>query len=175
MVVRSASDPAALEREIRTAVESLDKNTPVYGVAPMETLFAASLAQRRFTMTLLGVFGVLAMVLAAIGIYGVISYSVSLRAREVGIRMALGAARTDVLRLVLRQGLALVAAGLGMGVAASIALTRYMQSLLFQVKPVDAVTTAAVVVLLAAVALAASYVPARRATKVDPMVALRYE
>jgi putative ABC transport system permease protein len=141
----------------------------------MEELFAVSLAVRRFTMTLLAVFGLLAIVLAAVGIYGVISYSVSLRAREVGIRMALGAARADVLRLVLGQGLVLVGAGLGAGVVASILLTRYMASLLFQVKPVDVATTAAVVVLLAAVALTASYLPARRATKVDPMVALRYE
>ncbi len=175
VVVRSATEPAALEREIRTAIGAIDKNAPVYGVASMDELFAVSLAERRFTMTLLGVFGLLAIVLAAVGIYGVISYSVSLRAREVGIRMALGAARADVLRLVLRQGLVLVGAGLGAGVAASFALTRYMESLLFQVKPADVLTTSVVVVLLSAVALLASYVPARRATKVDPMVALRYE
>jgi len=124
---------------------------------------------------LLGLFGGLALVLAAVGIYGVVSYAVTLRTREVGIRMALGAERRDVLAMVLRQGLGLIGLGLAAGFAASLALTRFLASLLFEVRPTDIATSAAVAVVLAAVALAASYLPAWRASKVDPMVALHYE
>ena len=124
---------------------------------------------------LLGLFGVLALVLAAVGIYGVISYAVSLRTRELGIRMALGAKQRDVLRMVLRQGLKLVASGLLLGFAASLILTRFLTSLLFQVKPIDLVTTLAVAATLAAIGLLANYLPARRASRVDPNQALRCE
>lgn len=124
---------------------------------------------------LLGLFGALALVLAAVGIYGVISYAVSLRTRELGIRMALGAARKDVLQMVLRQGLKLVATGLVLGFAASIVLTRFLTSLLFQVRPADGMTILAVAFTLAAVALLANHLPARRASRVDPNVALRCE
>jgi len=141
----------------------------------MESYLQASLAERTFTLLLLGLFGSLALLLAAVGIYGVISYAVNLRTREVGIRMALGAQRRDVVAMVLRQGLTLICAGLAFGFLASLALTRLLASLLYEVRPTDLATTTAVAVLLAAVALLASYIPARRATRVDPMVALRYE
>jgi putative ABC transport system permease protein len=126
-------------------------------------------------LLLLGMFGGLALALAAVGIYGLISYAVTLRTREMGIRMALGAERSDVLAMVLRQGLALIGAGLAAGFVASLALTRLLSSLLFEVRPTDLATSSAVAVLLAAVALTASYLPARRAASVDPMIALRYE
>jgi putative ABC transport system permease protein len=147
----------------------------VYNAVPMESYLQASLAERTFTLLLLGLFGSLALLLAAVGIYGVISYAVNLRTREVGIRMALGAQRRDVVAMVLRQGLTLIGAGLAVGFLASLALTRLLASLLYEVRPTDLATAGVVAVLLAAVALLASYVPARRATRVDPMVALRYE
>jgi putative ABC transport system permease protein len=141
----------------------------------METYIASSLAERSFTLLLIALFGALALALAAVGIYGLISYSVTLRTREVGIRMAFGAERSDVLSMVLRQGLALVGIGLAVGFAASLALTRLLTSLLFEVRPTDLATSALVALLLAGVALLASYLPARRAASVDPMIALRYE
>jgi putative ABC transport system permease protein len=133
------------------------------------------LAERTFTLALLGMFGALAMTLAAVGIYGVVSYAVSLRTREVGIRMALGARRADVLGLILRQGLVFVFAGLAAGFAASLALTRFLSSLLYEVRPADLATWSMVTVIITAVALGAGYIPARRAMKVDPTVALRHE
>ena len=141
----------------------------------MESYVGSSLAQRSFTLALLGLFGGLALALAAVGIYGLISYSVTLRTREVGIRMAFGAERSDVLAMVLRQGLALIGLGLGIGFLASLALTRLIASLLFEVRPNDLATTAGVALLLVSVALLACYLPARRAATVDPMIALRYE
>ena len=163
------------ERAVREAFLAVDKTQPVFNVKPMEFYLQASLAERTFTLALLGLFGLLALALAAVGIYGVISYSVSLRTREVGIRIALGATRRDVLVMVLGQGLTLIGLGLVAGFAASLALTRFLSSLLYDVRPWDPVTSSAVAAVLAAVALAASYLPARRATRVDPMVALRYE
>ncbi|MBZ5728652.1 MAG: ABC transporter permease [Acidobacteriia bacterium] len=175
MVARTTLDPRRLERTVRAAFLAVDKTQPVFRVQPMESYVAATLAERTFTLALLGLFGALALALAAVGIYGVVSYTVSLRTREVGIRMALGAGRRDVLGMVLRQGLALVGMGLAAGFAASLALTRLLASLLFEVRPTDVTTSAAVAVVLAAVALLASYLPAHRAAKVDPMVALRWE
>jgi len=174
-VARTTVDPRQMERAVREAFLSTDKTQPVYDIAPMESYLQASLAERRFTLALLALFGVLALTLAAIGIYGVISYAVSLRTREIGIRMAIGARWGDVLGMVLRQGLTLAAIGLAAGFAASLALTQFLSSLLYEVRPNDLATSASVAVLLAIVALAAAYVPARRAAKVDPMVALRYE
>ena len=136
---------------------------------------AESLAARTFTLTLLALFGGLALTLAAVGIYGVISYAASLRTREVGIRMALGAERRDVLRMILGQGLSLVAMGLAAGFTASLALTRFLASLLYDVRTTDAMASALVALVLAALALSATYLTAHRASKVDPMVALRYE
>jgi ABC-type antimicrobial peptide transport system permease subunit len=141
----------------------------------MESLLSASLAQPRFNMMLLGTFAGTAMVLAAIGIYGVIAYSVAQRTREIGIRMALGAQRGDMLRMVLRQSLTIVGIGLGVGLIGALVTTRLMRTLLYGVSANDFSTYGIVLVLLAAAALLASYLPARRAMKVDPIVALRYE
>ena len=175
LVARTALDPKLLERTVREAFLAVDKTQPVFKVTSLESYLESSLAQRSFTLAMLALFGALALALAAVGIYGVISYTVSLRTREVGIRIALGAGRGQVLGLILRQGLALTGAGLAAGFLASLALTRFLASLLFEVRPVDLATSAMVAVLLSAAALAASYIPARRATRVDPMVALRYE
>ena len=175
LAVRTTGDPRRMEQTVRQAFLSADNTQPVFHVRPLEDYIAESLAARRFTLTLLGLFGGLALVLAAVGIYGVISYAVSLRTRELGIRMALGAARGDVLQMVMRQGLRLAATGLVLGFAASIVLTRFLTSLLFQVKPADGITLAAVAFTLGAVALLANYLPARRASRVDPNEALRCE
>jgi putative ABC transport system permease protein len=175
LVARTTGDPRRMENAIRAAFLETDKTRPIYNVKPMEEVLRGTLADRTFTLTLLGLFGVLALLLAAIGIYGVISYTVSLRTRELGIRMALGATRRDVLIMVLRQGATLTGAGLAIGIAASHVLTRFLSTLLFEVRPGDFTTSFAVAVLLGATALIASYMPARGATKIDPMIALRYE
>ena len=175
IAVRTSGDPQLMEQTLRQAFLSADNTQPIFHVRPLEDYIAESLAARRFTLLLLGLFGALAVVLAAVGIYGVISYAVSLRTRELGIRMALGAARRDVLQMILRQGLKLAMAGLLAGLAASVIFTRFLRSLLFQVKPADVVTTLAVLVTLATVALLANYLPARRASRLDPNEALRCE
>jgi putative ABC transport system permease protein len=171
----SLSDPMSLAGPVRDQVLSVDKDQPVYQVQTMERLLENSLATRRFSMFLFAVFSAVALVLSAVGIYGVMSYSVNQRTREIGIRMALGARRADVMRLVVGQGMALTAIGLGLGLASAFGLTRLMSSLLFGVTATDPTTYAGIALLLGLVALAACYIPARRATKVDPMVALRYE
>jgi putative ABC transport system permease protein len=171
----SSSDPLSLANSIRDQVFAIDKDQPVFGVQTMEGLLANSLATRRFSMLLLTAFALVALVLSAVGIYGVMSYSVNQRTREIGIRMAMGARRTDVLKLVVGQGMMLTGAGLAAGLAAAFGLTRLMASLLFGVTATDPLTYAGISALLALVALLACYIPARRATKVDPMVALRYE
>lgn len=160
---------------MRQAFLTVDNTQPLYEVRPLEDYVAESQAARRFTLLLLGLLGALALALAAVGIYGVISYAVSLRTRELGIRMALGAERRNVITMVLRQGFTLVAAGLAAGFACSLLLTRFLASLLFQVRPADLTIALAVTLTLAAVALLANFLPARRASRVDPMVALRYE
>lgn len=175
LAARTTGDPRRMEQTIRQAFLSADNTQPVFHVRPLEDYIGESLAARRFTLMLLGLFGALALALAAVGIYGVISYAVSLRTRELGIRIALGAARKDVLRMVLRQGLRLAATGLVVGLTASVMFTRFLTSLLFEVKPADVMTTIAVLVTLAAVALLANYLPARRASRVDPNEALRCE
>ncbi len=175
LVVRTAGDPRRFEQTVRQAFLSVDNTQPIYQVRPLEDYVAESQAARRFTLMLLGLFGGLALVLAAVGIYGVISYAVSLRTRELGIRMALGAARNDLLSMVLRQGLTLVGTGLAAGFVASLLLSRFVSSLLFQVRPIDLATSLAVSVTLAGVALLANYLPARKASKLDPIVALRCE
>ena len=175
LVARTTGDPRALERSVRAAFYDADKDLPVYEVKPLEDYVAATLAARTFTLALLALFGMLALALAAVGIYGVVSYLVNERTREMGIRMALGAARRDVLAMVLRQGLGLVSLGLALGFLASLLLARLLVSLLFEVRPADLATSAAAALLLAAVALVACYLPAHRASRVDPLIALRYE
>jgi putative ABC transport system permease protein len=175
LVIRTGSNPAAAAPAIRAAVHSLDKNVPLSEVQTMDQVVAEATAQSRFYVVLLGAFAVVALVLAGAGIYGVMSYSVSRRTREIGIRMALGAHRRDVLELIVLRGMAPALAGVAAGVAGGLALTRLMSSLLFATPPSDPLTFGAVVVMLSGVAVAASYWPARRASGVDPMVALRCE
>src|SRR5262245_26922296 len=178
-VVRAEGDPALLAGAVSSAVHSLDPALPIYGMQTMTDLVADSLVRPRFLSMLLTAFSVIALTLAAVGIYGVMAYSVSQRTQEIGVRMALGARTSDVLKMVLGQGAMITAIGVGIGLVGAFALaftlTRVMSSLLFGVSVTDPVTFAAVVALLAIVALLACYVPARRATKVDPMIALRYE
>jgi putative ABC transport system permease protein len=176
MVVRSkTSDPLALATAAQNAVASVDKDVPVANLRSMQDMLARSVLRRKFAMLLLSIFAGLAMLLAAIGLYGVMSYTVSQRTHEIGIRMALGAQKEDVLKLVVGQGMRLAVLGVVVGMVVSMALTRLMSSLLFGVSPRDPLTFTVVAALLAGVALFANYIPARRAAKVDPMVALRYE
>jgi predicted permease len=175
LVVKSAIDPAALTSEIRGVVASIDKDQPVFSVATMQQLVRDSVSTRRISFIVLGSFSALALVLAAIGIYGVISYSVAQRTHEIGIRMALGAGRGNVLGMVIGQGARIAGAGVAIGIVAAFGLTRLMTNLLFNVSPADPVTFAAVVVVLGAIALVASWIPARRTLRVDPMSALRSE
>jgi putative ABC transport system permease protein len=175
LVVRTPGDSLILAPAVRQQVWAVDANMPVVDVMSMEQRLAESVAPRRFQMLLFGLFAVVALVLAVVGIYGVISYSVSRRTHEIGIRMALGASPRDVLLMVVRQGMLLALIGVAMGLAAALALTRLMEGLLFNVKATDPATFAGISLLLASVAFLAAYLPARRATKVDPMVALRHE
>ncbi|MGB8835501.1 MAG: FtsX-like permease family protein, partial [Candidatus Acidiferrales bacterium] len=175
LLVRSQLPTNGIEASIRDAVESVDRDQPVGKMTTLEQAIALSVAEPRFRTQLLGIFAALGLALTLVGIFGVISYSVSQRTREIGIRMALGAQGNDVLREALWGGMKLALTGLAIGMIAALALTRLMTSLLFDVRPVDLPTYAAVAVLLSCVALAACYFPARRATKVDPLVALRYE
>jgi putative ABC transport system permease protein len=175
LAVRGNQINEGLTAAIRQEVLAVDKDQPIAKVARMEQLVDKAVAQRRFNMTLFGVFAAIALVLAAVGIYGVMSYAVTQSTREIGIRMALGAQARDVLKLVVGQAMALTLAGIGIGLAAAYALTRLMGSLLYEVATTDALTFASLSIILAIVALVACYIPARRATKVDPMIALRYE
>jgi putative ABC transport system permease protein len=175
IVARTKSDPGAIAGPLRAVVTSVDKSLPVYALKPMTEYLHDSLARRRFNLILLSIFGGVALTLAAVGIYGVISYGVTQRTHEMGIRMALGAQPRDVLKLVVRQAMVLALGGVGVGLLAAWALTRLMKSLLFNVGVTDPLTLAAITLLMTLVALIACLVPARRATKVDPLVALRYE
>jgi predicted permease len=175
VTVRAVGKPANLTSNLRAAIWGLDDQLAVAQVRTMDEIVGESTAPRRFNLYLLGGFAVMALVLAAIGIYGVIAYSVGLRTQEIGIRIALGAGRFDVLLLILRPGFALTLAGAGLGIAGAMALIRSMSAMLFGVRPTDPLTFAAVSIVLVLVSLLASYLPARRAAKVDPMVALRYE
>jgi len=175
VVIRTTSDPQRLISLARAKVRELDSQVPISNVSTMEKLLAQSVAQRRFGMFLVGIFAALALVLAVVGIYGVVSYSVAQRTQEIGVRMALGASATDVLKLVLKHGMSLALIGVGGGLAGAFMVTRLMVAMLFEVKPTDVATYTVVSVGLILVALLACYVPARRAMKVDPLVALRYE
>ena len=173
--VRTAGDPAGMLGAVRREVQALDKDLPLGEFQTLKTHLSSALSQERMTAALLSALGLLALVLAAIGLYGVMAFSVAQRTREIGIRVALGAQSSQVLRVVLRQGMFLTLIGLGIGLAAAAVLTRFAASLLYGVSPTDPLTFAGISLLLLVVALAASYIPARRAARVDPMVALRYE
>ncbi|HEY9281941.1 MAG TPA: ABC transporter permease [Pyrinomonadaceae bacterium] len=175
LLVRTEVDPSSLAPAVRGQVAALNKDQAVFNVRTMEQIVAQSVAPRRFSMLLLTVFAAVALVLAGVGIYGMMSYSVAQRTREIGVRMALGAKVSDVLKLVIGQGMKLVLFGLALGLVASVALTRTIKGLLFGVSANDPATYAVIAVLLALVALLACFVPARRATRVDPMIALRGE
>jgi putative ABC transport system permease protein len=174
-VARTQSDPAAMGQPVKQQIWKADSQLPITKVKTMDEVSAASFAARRFNMFLLSMFSLLALVLAAVGVYGVMSYAVTQRTPEIGIRMALGAQMVDVLKLVMRHGLALALIGIGLGLGGALALTRLMTSMLFAVEPTDKATFAIVSVCMLFTALVACYLPARRATKVDPLKALRYE
>jgi putative ABC transport system permease protein len=175
VAVRTQGSPLAMLGAVREAVHGVDANLPLSSVNTMDKLVEQSVGQRRLSMFLLGVFSTIAVVLASIGIYGVMSYSVTQRTRELGIRMALGAARTRVLALVVGQGMTLAAAGVAIGLGGALALTRLLSAQLFGIGATDPATYILVSLLLAAIALLATLVPALRATRVDPVVALREE
>jgi putative ABC transport system permease protein len=175
LVMRTASDPARLSNAARAAILEVDPDQPVSKIRTMEQVVSGSVSQPRFRTLLLGLFAGLALILAAIGIYSVLSYSVTQRTHEIGIRIAVGASQGDVLKLVIGQSMMLVLVGVSTGVLAALGLTRLVSSWLYGVGSTDAATFTAVALLLLGVAFLASYIPARRATKIDPMVALRYE
>jgi putative ABC transport system permease protein len=173
LFVRTAADPLPAIAALRRALQAIEPDQAIADLKPLEQVLADSIAPQRFRSVLLSLFALVAALLAAAGIYGVMSYSVAQRTREIGIRVALGAEARDVLRLVLRQGLALALVGVGLGVVAALGLTRLMKTLLFGVSATDPLTFIGVAALLTLVALLACWIPARRATKVDPMIALR--
>jgi putative ABC transport system permease protein len=175
LIVGGAKDPTYLVKSIQSAVWQINKNQPFDSIKTLDQLKSERLNDDRARTVLLGIFGIVALMIAAIGIYGVISNAVAQRTHEMGVRAALGASRWDVLRLVLTGGMVLTAAGMGVGVIGALGLTRFLASLLFGVSPYDRWTLTAVAAILAFVAFVACLIPARRATKVDPMVALRYE
>jgi putative ABC transport system permease protein len=175
LLVRTTTDPLSVVGAVRGAVLSIDPNQPISNVSTLEKVVDESVAQRRLNMLLMGLFGALAMLLSAVGIYGLLSHAVTQRTQEMGIRMALGAQVSDVLKLVLKQGMMLALIGEAIGLVGALALTRLIRGLLFGVTPNDVTTFVVVAGVLGIVALLACYLPARRATKVDPLIALRYE
>ena len=175
LILRTAGDPNAVAPAVRRIIAAMDPDAPVYQIKTMEDYLALDLGRARFQTALLGLFAGIALLLTAIGLYGVIAYGVAQRTHEIGVRMALGASRADVLRMVVNRGLLLTLAGVGAGVLGAVGLARFIQSLLYQTPPRDPLTYTVVCVSLSLVALLASYIPAMRATRIDPMVALRYE
>jgi ABC-type antimicrobial peptide transport system permease subunit len=175
LLIQTAGNPRALAGPVRRELQALDKDLPIYDLMTLEEHMRIPMMEPRLTAGLVGGLGLVGLVLAMVGLYGVVSYFVNRRSREFGIRMALGARRGDVLRLVLRQGLSLVAVGTGIGLAVALPLAQVVASELYGVSPADPVTFTGVPLLLAVVGLLACYFPARRATRVDPITALRYE
>jgi putative ABC transport system permease protein len=175
LLIRSTIEPASLAASVRRQVRAIDKDQPVYGVVPLGDLVSQALARHRFTMLLLTGFAAVALAMAAVGVYGLISYAVGQRTREIGLRVALGAGRSSIFGMVMRQGVALAGVGVVAGLVASLWLTRSLETLLFEIEPTDPSVFIILSSLLLAIALAASYFPARRATTVDPTVALRHD
>jgi ABC-type lipoprotein release transport system permease subunit len=175
LVVRSSVRVEKIEPAVRAAMQAVDPTLPIFHLQPMNAYIAKSMAQRTFAFALIGIFGGLALLLATVGIYGVVAYTVSLRTREVGIRMAVGAKPSDVSLLILRQVWGTTMAGLAVGLAISLWFGQMMASLLFEVKPTDGVTICAVAGLIGATALVAGYIPAQRAARFEPIKALRFE
>jgi putative ABC transport system permease protein len=175
LVVRTGIEPSALALMVRKELGNVDVDVATSGIRPMHQFLTAAVAARRFNLELIGVFAVTALLLAAAGLYAVIAYLISQRTREIGIRLALGAAPRDILRLIMGQGMKLTLKGVAIGIVGAIAVTRLMRSLLFAVAPTDVITFGISAIVLIGVALLACFIPARRATKVDPLVALRYE
>ena len=173
--LRGSLNASAIPEEVRAMVQSVDPELPVYGAQTLDDAVSTSLAERRFSMEMVACFAATALLLAALGIYGVISYLVSERTQEIGIRLALGARRGTILQMVLRQGLGLATAGAALGLVGSVIVSHLMAGLLYGVMPTDPLTFIGVTLVLTGVALAACYIPARRAMRVDPMIALRYE
>ena len=174
-VIRTSGQPGAIASAARQAIHSIDAGQPISRVLPLDDYVALSVQGRRFALILIGAFAAIALLLSIVGIYGVTAYTVSQRTREIGIRVALGAQRGEVLGLILRQGMVLIITGVALGIAASIGLTRFLATMLFDVSPTDPVTFALVIAVLVAAAAMACWIPARRAMNVDPMVALRHE
>lgn len=175
LVVRTNIDPASAASAVEGAIHAVDKDQAVYSVRAMTEVIRTSVSSERLQMSLLGLFALVALALACVGIYGVMAHSVAQRTHEIGIRLALGARPNGILQLILRQGLVLALIGCAIGLAGAFAVTRLLSSMLYGVSPRDAVTFTGIPLLLLVVALLASYIPARRAMQVDPMVALRYE
>jgi putative ABC transport system permease protein len=175
VAVRTTAAPLSLAAAVTREARDMDPNIPIYDVKTMEQWLSESLARRRFAMIALGLFAGVALLLAAVGIFGLMSYAVTERTREIGVRMAMGAESHNVLTLVIGQGMTLAGVGIGVGLAGALAMTRVIEKLLFGVTATDPLTFAIIASSLAVVALAACYLPARRAAKVDPIVALRYE
>jgi len=175
LFLRGRLDPAATPEEVRLQVHSINPELPVFGAMTLPGVVSGSLSQRRFSMEMVLIFALTALLLAALGIYGTISYLVNERTHEIGIRLALGATRTKILGMILRQGLELAIAGAAVGLVGALIVSHLMAGLLYSVRPTDPVTFVGVAILLIGIALLACYLPARRAMRVDPLVALRYE
>src|SRR5580692_7783369 len=173
--LRTAADPGTLSEAIRREIQTVDRSIPVFGIQTMDDVVAKSVSARRFALEVLGIFATVALLLACIGIYGVVAYTLSQRTGEIGLRMALGAQRSDILKTIFGEAALIVVVGVGAGLFGSVMLTRFLQTMLFEIKPTDPLTFGALTILLAGVALLASFIPARRASRIDPLVALRHE
>jgi putative ABC transport system permease protein len=175
LVIRTAVEPSSLAPAVRSVIRAMDADLPVVALRTMREVVASTVAERRFQLVLTAIFGLVALVLGAVGLYGVVSYSVSCRTREIGLRLALGARRADVMRSVFSQGMPPVVAGLAVGLAGAIAIARALRGLLYGIAPTDPLALGVVVVVLLIASALACFVPARRAATLDPLVALRHQ